>query len=359
MGHFFTHSRDKYLALIYYILYKIVVQLPTGPKLSNLPNARSKNIERSGKVVNPLLEEGMQDSTLNENTENSWKEDSTENSNTKLLLPILGFLLICLIGGVILYSTFAEHEETAISTQHAIPQTPPVVVKERLTTTAYQYLENTSEIEIRKSITEAIRGCIEAKTHEERCPYIVGGQSVLNKMVKFYEKYPDEIPEEFIKITNFSTQSINGILLYVARVEMVVNSETKTSNFYAFASKDRMLIEWEASFGYQDLNWNDFLEQKPIEPVEMQICVGIKDLKNNSNHFQLALNSIKGERKTVYIAPNSPAENEILDITKNKSENFYAFVANLRWNSNQQLPEITQFKHQYWINFERLEKMYE
>lgn len=140
------------------------------------------------------------------------------------------------------------------------------------------FVANSTAGEIAAAIETAVREFMNAGSHEERCEWVRGGREMLGKMEAYYAREGNEPPGTFGRIVERSPLAFGGVPAEVVTVEEEGSDEKHV--FSVLPGADRMLIDWESAVAYGEVSWQELLEERPVEPVQIRVFVKLDNYYN-------------------------------------------------------------------------------
>jgi hypothetical protein len=235
---------------------------------TTLPEKRKEDERNSGTVDfalhTPQEREALLEISIN--PENTWeKKEGSENSLVRMGISALSVMLLL---GVLSYSVFDLQRETQI------PNTPSVRSVESMTLVpeieVSDFYESSTIQQIKESAEKSVKGFMSARTPEESCQFIAGGDLRLSRMKEYYERPENSWPQGFSGIRKVVQNSIASIPYLVIFAE---DSAGEIHQFVGVPCRDEILLDWECSVEYGELSKKEFFEKKPSDPIEMRFFV--------------------------------------------------------------------------------------
>ncbi|MEM9479578.1 MAG: hypothetical protein AAGA58_08000 [Verrucomicrobiota bacterium] len=192
-----------------------------------------------------------------------------------------------------------------------------------------------------------------AETVAERARHVRQPDAVRERMFSWYLRNPFERVEEF-QVVRSKVTEVNG-KPYLGLV--VRTPGEKAQLLFLERSPDGYKVEWEASEGYQEVPWKEFLATKPSDPVRMRLqCMPHEgalpqELEGRSDLMPLLVRDPRDPVAAVAFCRTDSEDaqrlREVLSISSSA-----AIIADLRFPPQDNLGsiiELTNFVQNGWI----------
>ena len=273
------------------------------------------------------------------NPEENWV-DANEGKSYPWLIRGLSAVILIVFIGVIAY-TMQKPDEPSRSRRQTPFDEP-------------SFLDSASPEEIKREAERVIAGFMNAKNNLERCQFILEGEKRLFQIEEFYGRPGFDPPEGYGGRLKVEPYSLEGEALYVGLATSITAG--KIWPFHLRPQNLGLLIDWEASVGYGDISWEQFIETKPNNPVKMRVYLtGILaplDLGIEDENFRTFEVTVRGEesKSLISIERGTSIEKELAVIVPRSATHPINLL--LRWDKNgndQPRLEILQILHNFWV----------
>ncbi len=324
-------------------------QSPTPPHHeSPLPRAKQEGSRRSGEMAPEVLnlEALVESQAEKDHPETGWSEKGEATGWSRQMMIALTVVYTLFLLGSIGYFLLGNQETQNSPTSVIFREKNPTLLDHSVG----GFMEDASPEELRRATRRAVEGFLNAQTLQERCQFIHGGESHLEKMQQFYAR--DGIldqPSGFSEIALERLESVESVpFIYLRALD--ASGETHVLNL--LPTSDGMLIDWESSVCYGEMTWKEFQEKKPEEPVLMRVLLSKRHSKDDEETpLDFALLSERDDlsRRIVYIDPEGEVSRTLKEVFETGAS-FYPYTLYVRWNTERQVAEVSGIKHLYWMD---------
>ncbi|MEN8695396.1 MAG: hypothetical protein ACN4GG_08765 [Akkermansiaceae bacterium] len=272
--------------------------------------------------------------------EEEWDGEQKESKNP-WAMRVLAMIIITVIIGVISYSMTETQEY-------------PSVVSTVVESPAVKFHETASPEEINKEAERVISGFMNAKTHRERSAFILRGEDRISQLEEFYARERVDPPMAYGGKVKVEPYSLEGEALYVGIATSPVLGEYWP--FHLRSNEAGFLIDWEASVGYGEILWDDFIKEKSVRPVQMRVYLtGILaplELSIADEEFRTFEISYRGKDSKIITSVKRGSEIEqalAKMVPRSASHPINLF---LKWQLDDDgvaKVEISHILHNYWV----------
>ncbi|MEM9080620.1 MAG: hypothetical protein AAGC74_08020 [Verrucomicrobiota bacterium] len=183
-------------------------------------------------------------------------------------------------------------------------------------------LERKEARRILSTLEEATKGYLGAKTVEEKARFVRQPERVIPLMHDYY-KSRLLIPRYDVSIISQSPLDIENQSFIIV---LLKNEDGRTFNLLTEFNEDKILFDWESEVCYQPMKVEDFIAQKPTQPILFRVFVKPDNHYTHqfadSDKFQSLLISFRDSHEYLfaYVDRNDPfAEDLRLHILKSQN----------------------------------------
>lgn len=301
-------------------------------------SGRLRAEDRRGRVYHHFEESrAVENESAPSDPEEDWKEEEG-GSSRRLMRGITILVLAGIFGTIIDAVTRSKAPEQSAAESRREPG----------------FEVSASAEEIKAEAERVISGFMSAKTHEERCNFLIGGSDRLSQLEEYYSRSGSAPPTGYGGRCKIEPYALEGRALYAG-----VATDPSPGKFWTFLlspAASGFLIDWEASVGYGALLWKDFLLKKPAAPVQMRVVLtgipappewAISDEKYRT--FEVSFRGQKDKAMT-FIERKSPAARKLARFVPPSVPHPVNVI--LRWSedhSGEPQLKILQVVHNYWV----------
>ena len=114
-------------------------------------------------------------------------------------------------------------------------------------------LETASEAEINQAIADCVAGFMNASSHQERCRFLIGGDTLEPTLSLFYARPGIDPPQSFGKIHTKKQGAFSGVPMYAV---FATQADRNIGSFLnLLPTQSGMAIDGESSVGFGNLSW--------------------------------------------------------------------------------------------------------
>lgn len=178
----------------------------------------------------------------------------------------------------------------------------------------------------------AVARFLQAESVDEMLKFVRGGEREREKIRRYYAS------KVYVAQSPLHIAPNGGVRTTGTVMALVVILRDQSSRSIAVEKLgDRYLIDWESWVGYSDLSWEELQKTRPIGPKTFRVlCSNVEyynfefsdDRKWRSYRLQSPdqLHTLYG-----YVRRNSPQEQRLSSVDKNRPGKYSAFVVKLRY----------------------------
>ena len=285
-------------------------------------------------------------------TEDAWNNSDKDSKDRFLHLWVIAGFLLLLVGAAAIFIWKPGKPGSLNSSLENPVRDEPVVVSD--------YLENLNEGGLKLEIAKSLGGFFNQSQTESAYSFVVGGDVIKPKVERYLEQYPEYSNLRYAGVKKISRAARFGIPFFYVTATFTNPAGDHERVMTMLPGKDRMLMDWEASFGFCELTWDEFLKAKPTEPVEMRVMVGLQKRPVASDQTKKFLVLVAGPDEPVNVfikAGSTPAK--FIVARQREARGLYPYTVDMRWNTEVNMPEIVALKHRFWIDLSRYRKALE
>lgn len=193
-------------------------------------------------------------------------------------------------------------------------------------------------------INEVIYNYLNAPSIQEKAKYVIDSEKNHGKMMKYYDEY---MPTKY-KLENFVSYLSIGNKNYKAYYE-IENSFGGKSMQYLYLTKinSKFYIDWIKSTGYNDINLEEFKENKNLNEIIVRAYVSFdKNFDDDKNYqFYVSANSTSLYTRQ---EKNSDLGKELFDLLSGTGKKIIIKIQKKLSYENKTLFEITELINTEW-----------
>ena len=129
-------------------------------------------------------------------------------------------------------------------------------------------------------VKRVVRGYLASATVGERVRYVREPSRVRPLMVDYYQRHP-LVPISDAGFEILAAKELKGRAVMMIRLSGKEEEEEREINLAAVRGKDAWKVDWETHVTYNPVGWEEFLDWRPAEPVDMRVYAS---LDNYFNH---------------------------------------------------------------------------
>ena len=246
--------------------------LPESRRKEPMPSVRVREV---GKDIPSRRQEGMAyERARNANVDLTdgaltVEQIAKKNFLRKLLIGGSSLLLVLALVGILVVSNRDALSQKVLSDQALeVPlKVGPAQYSIEANFTAFWLSRN--PVEIDKEVEKSLRGFMNATTMEERMEWLWPADGLEERVDEYLSR------EDIAGITGFESVTSSELVAFEGvPLQIVVAEEKNTGKRYPFnlvAGDDRMLIDWDSSVVYGEMTWDQFVEKRPLVPIQMRV----------------------------------------------------------------------------------------
>ncbi len=312
-----------------------------------LAKGRLRAEDRGGRIGEQYLdpEEHAEVLALQDPEEN-WKEEPRDHRGRHIMLAFAIGTVLASIAFLVFF--FSLKPKPAIR-NHSTNTAPPP-----------SFVEKASPIEIERAIEDCVSGFMNATTNEERCRFLMGGDSLLASLDEYYGRPTEFPPKDYGKIYQSNQAAFGGVPIH--SIFALEKEGTSGWVFNILPTQSEMKIDWGSSVGYGDRSWEDFTTSKPQESITMRVYLA----------RATAESQVADPRKFGFCKIYTRGNDESFPgffLRKSKIASSLKYIiprggrqpvkVKLRWNTDGSAIEILELVHNFWIDFERYQQEFQ
>lgn len=316
---------------------------------AELRNGLLKAEDRGGRMIddfpNDYGDSKGPEVRLSRGGEEKWGETGSPRGGliaTLLLVGLVISILGCLVAMMMMGKKGEEMQVESPSTDAVVP--------------SVGFLERASQDEIKKATLDAVRGFMNATTNEERCRYLLGGESMVRTLDEFYSREDAAyLSSGFGKIQSSESAVFDGEIVIIA---LAVESSGKRAWAYSlFAGEENdMKIDWMTSVSYGEMNWPRFLKEKPRKPVQMRVYLkrlaGFQATRHNPDEYDAFEVTAYGypvdQVEILYVAKGSDEGEDLAKCVGRGGGARHPVNLSLSWGGERPVLQLEEVIHNLW-----------
>ena len=331
-------------------------ELPSSPK--NLPTQRSTG-GRSGQMAVEALSKDVAFAGTDPDVlgpENTWTEQPEEISgNARLFLK--GLIAVVLIAGgagayFFIKSSLDQPMVAPLPELQDIKDIQSPLIAPALPISPL--VETRSKEETDQMVVDLLTRYNQIDSVAGLLPLAVPIPGLEEKMKRFYQKFPEQLQPRPIEIQDVQTTTLDGVLMFA--VSSLVGEKRSPRSYTVIPIGDQLFVEWESSNAYSEVSLEELRASKSEEPALMRLFLGraVRLPHANQPGVIRTQSRIGEEFLTAYAAPEGSIYRDIQSL---RLGDMFPFVAKVRWNTAQRLPEVTELIHRYWLDTKEIAKI--
>lgn len=307
-------------------------------------SGRLRAEDRRGKIGNQFQESQELDHTP-EDPEENW-EQRKGGRRGRQAMGIFAAIVFLFAAGFLAFSLFSGDKDKPVNRQGNNKPEPPK-----------SFLEKSTTAEIDQAITACVKGFMNASSHQERCRFLIGGDTLEPSLALLYSRPDTDPPQSFGNIHTKQQGAFQGVPMYAVFATEAHRNSGVFLNL--LPTQSGMAIDWESSVGYGDLSWTDFSESKPSSPTLMRVYLEMIpfDPEEPDNDLRAYCEiSVRGSslKHLASFPRNSEVASKLTTFATPGA--IQPLCLKLRWISNGASVEISEIVHNYWINTQRYQQ---
>ncbi|MGJ8695697.1 MAG: hypothetical protein ACSHYF_05220 [Verrucomicrobiaceae bacterium] len=267
--------------------------------------------------------------------EEGWKDERSGGWRWRVMVVAALLVLVGVTAAVVNYVVIPRQEREARESLDA----------------GKLFSETASVEEVKAEVERVVRGFMEAKSHEERCQYVVGGRWMLGKMEEYYGRPGAKTPNGFGEVLESLPASFRGLAM-----EAVIAMEADGKSGWVYnllPGRDGMLIDWEASVALSEMDWEEFCKLKPREKKMMRVYVSRAQYQPGlpaEGEHGFCMVTTRGSELSFpgYFRRDSEVAPKLKEIVPARASQ--PVTLGLRWNAEGTAIEVVELKHNFWID---------
>lgn len=257
---------------------------------------------------------------------------------------ILGLLVVALVGIFVLIQWSTKNEDEVAADSDLV---------------VLSFMERAKPAEIKASVEQAVRGFMEGETLEERARYLVRGEEMLPLLKEYYKRVQNPLPRGFTGINEQINSAFGGIPLTAARA---LDEDRDEHWFTVVSGRDQMLIDWESTVCYGEIEWGNFIKNRAEKEYLMRgYLLRVVDEEQAGKGDAPLYYRVKDRSGAVSIVAEPSRGGKVESLLKSlvAEGESRPMTVRIKFGDGEPFAQITEVVHDLWIDVDRVEKFRE